>query len=79
MIGCVPYIGNYPHPDVPCVPKTVKVQREICYCPDLKFIAYDVAVTHGTDRGRYIEDLIHNPTMYVSVLTLGSQWTETLK
>ena len=49
-------IGSYPHPDVPRVPNTVVVQREISYCPDLKFIAYDVAVTHGTGRGRYIEE-----------------------
>lgn len=54
------HIGGYPHPDVPRVPKTALVQGEIYYCPDLKFIAYDVVVTHGTDRGRYIEeDLIH--------------------
>ena len=44
--------GHYPHPDVPRVPNAVAVQGGIIYCPDLKFIAYDVAVTHGEKRGR---------------------------
>lgn len=65
------HIGGYPHPDVPCVPKTALVQGEIYYCPDLKFIAYDVAVKHGTDRGRYIGGGLD--ALYVSAL--GTQLT----
>ncbi len=38
--------GCYPHPDVPAVPKLRPVQREVVYCPDLRFMAYDIAVIH---------------------------------
>ncbi len=38
--------GCYPHPDVPAVPKLRPVQKEVVYCPDLRFMAYDIAVIH---------------------------------
>ena len=39
--------GFYPHPSVPVCPGVFPVQREVVYCPDLKFIAYDVAIVQG--------------------------------
>ena len=46
--------GWYPHPDVPQASNAVKIQREVVYCPENRFITYDVAVMHtdntqGTD------------------------------
>ena len=43
--------GSYPHPDVPSVPHAAAIQGGIFYCPNLRFITYDVAVTHGGNRG----------------------------
>ena len=45
--------GCYPHPAVPKHPGAIAVQREVVYCPDLKFIAYDIAITRpqAADRG----------------------------
>ena len=37
--------GWYPHPDVPPVLNARKVQKGVWYCPDVRFIAFDVCVT----------------------------------
>ena len=46
-----PSPGCYPHPDVAVDPNAVKIQQEVCYCPDIRFMAYDIAVTR-TDSSR---------------------------
>ena len=51
---CVLSAGHYPHPDVPSVPNAVAVQKEVVYCPQLSFIAYDIAVTCREHRGTCI-------------------------
>ncbi len=38
-------LGYYPHPDVPPVTKK-PIQKEVVYCPDLRFMAFDIAVIH---------------------------------
>jgi len=36
------YGGYYNHPDVEKVPDAVRVQKEVCYCPDNRFIVFDI-------------------------------------
>lgn len=47
--------GFYPHPSVPVCPGVFPVQREVVYCPDLKFIAYDVAIVQGQKPKVYLD------------------------
>ena len=37
--------GYYPHPAVPPCPGVHSVQKEVVYCPDLKFYAFDIAIS----------------------------------
>ena len=37
--------GYYPHPSVTQCPGVSNVQKEVVYCPDLKFCAFDIAIT----------------------------------
>ena len=44
--------GYYPHPSVPPHPGVANVQKEVVYCPDLKFCAFDVAITSSQQQNR---------------------------
>jgi Rnl2 family RNA ligase len=35
--------GSYPHPDVPAAPGVHPIQTGVWYCPEVRFLAYDVA------------------------------------
>lgn len=46
--------GSYPHPDVPAVSGLQPVQVGVWYAPDLRFMAFDVAVQSGGAR-RFVD------------------------
>ena len=50
---CQSCVGCYPHASVPPCPGVIPVQTEVVYCPQLRFIAYDIAVTKAQGRGMY--------------------------
>ena len=44
--------GFYPHSSVGSVPGVAVVQREVAYCPEVKFCGFDIALYRaGQDRG----------------------------
>ena len=43
--------GHYPHPAVPPTPGLQPVQRGVWYCPDLRFVAFDVCASVGGGGG----------------------------
>mmetsp|Transcript_110078 Transcript_110078/g.322000 ORF Transcript_110078/g.322000 Transcript_110078/m.322000 type:complete len:370 (-) Transcript_110078:174-1283(-) len=53
------YGGSYPHLDVQPVPKLQPVQCGVWYCPDIRFLGFDVAVEHldaaGVLRRRFLD------------------------
>lgn len=42
--------GHYPHKDVAPVPGVQAIQTGVWYCPEVRFCAFDIAVTVGGDR-----------------------------
>lgn len=66
--GCPPImiIGYYPHPLVEKHRGVSSVQKEVVYCPDLKFCAFDVAISTDTEqqsRRKYLNrDMMHRAT-----------------
>lgn len=46
------FTGYYPHPSVPPHPGVLNVQKEVVYCPDLKFCAFDIAITSSQQESR---------------------------
>lgn len=47
--------GRYPHPAVPPTPGAHPVQTGVWYCPEVRFLAFDLALS--TDEGRRYLDL----------------------
>ena len=44
-------LGYYPHPSVKNDPYVAPVQREVAYCPETRFCAFDIAITRNDKRG----------------------------
>jgi Rnl2 family RNA ligase len=55
--------GFYPHPSIPPIVNAISVQKEVAYCPDMKFFAYDICQRNG-DKLEYMD--------YDQVITLLS-------
>lgn len=46
--------GHYPHAAVPPVAGVEAVQTGVCYCPEVRFAAFDVAVSDATGRRHFL-------------------------
>ena len=46
--------GGYPHPEVPEQPGVQPVQTGVWYCPDVRFLAYDVAEIRADGSREYL-------------------------
>lgn len=47
------FAGFYPHDSVEKVPGIAPIQKEVVYCPDLKFCGFDIALfRNGHERGK---------------------------
>lgn len=46
--------GHYPHPAVAPIAGVEAVQTGVCYCPDVRFAAFDLAVSDAAGRRRFL-------------------------
>lgn len=53
--------GYYPHPDIPSTPGAIRVQREIHYCPNNRFYAFDIFVLLENNSRFFVDfEPMHN-------------------
>lgn len=50
--------GSYPHPDVPVNNKVSKVQASVFYCPDVKFLAFDLDINGNRAPAKLTNDVL---------------------
>ncbi|MEO1270826.1 MAG: RNA ligase family protein [Myxococcota bacterium] len=67
--------GGYPHPDVPATPGVQPIQTGVYYCPEVRFCAFDLAVTLA-DTQRVMIDYLEAVELWESV---GLPYAEPLK
>ena len=80
--------GEYPHPDVPKVQGHSRVQKGVFYCPENRFIAFDIMVNDDfLDVDDYLAlcqqvDLLHCKTLFsgtfAEMLELNEEFQSTL-